>query len=125
MADLFHADGCVKANIRTQRFKALFAAKCGHCKVQQAEFILDAPSPEDAAQYARDHLCPPRMELVHVETLPRASQPDEREDVYEYLGDGQSEGHQHTYQGQTLRHVHVWGRVQHGYFGHPEDGGGS
>lgn len=31
--------------------------------------------------------------------------------------------HEHTYQGQTLRHDHEGGTSPHGYYGHPEDAG--
>lgn len=51
------------------------------------------------------------------------SRPDERENIYEYLLHG--DVHRHTYLGQSLRHSHPDGRVPHGYFGHPEDGGRS
>src|SRR5262245_22172533 len=35
-----------------------------------------------------------------------------------------SEAHEHNHEGMTLRHSHPGGRMAHGYFGHPEDGGG-
>lgn len=42
----------------------------------------------------------------------------------QWLDDEQSAAavaHNHTYQGQTLRHVHQGGGREHGYFEHPED----
>jgi len=68
-SDIFAADGCVRANIRTQLYRVTFAPKCEHVITTKAVIERRAQSAEAAAEYCRTFLRLPQMDVVSVEEV--------------------------------------------------------
>lgn len=66
MSTLFHADGCVIANIRTRPFRVILARNCGHTKIVGAAIDITAESAEDAASYVMRWLKLPQTHIHRV-----------------------------------------------------------
>ena len=70
---LFHPDGCVIANIRTQTFRVIFARKCEHTKIVGVAMDVTAESLESARNYAEKWINLPQMSVYRVYAIDPAT----------------------------------------------------
>jgi hypothetical protein len=70
VSDLFHADGCVKANISTKRYNVTVVGNCQHTRIRQALITLDAETAADAVTFVQTWLRIPQTYAASVESAP-------------------------------------------------------
>ena len=68
-SDLFHEDGCVRANIRTQVYMVVLKPKCDHTKVRGGILMVRAESAAAVRQWVRQYLRIPQTEIEEVSRL--------------------------------------------------------
>ena len=66
-SSLFHADGCVRANIRVKTFRAVLLPDCEHTKVRAAIIDFHAENLAAAEAYIRNAWV--RIPQVHVHSV--------------------------------------------------------
>lgn len=67
--DLFHPDGCVRANVRVQTYMVVYRPRCDHTKVRGAIVMVDAESESSARWYAETILRIPQQTIIEVSLL--------------------------------------------------------